>query len=78
MTVYFPLVLPGTMLIEPTETESKDSIDRFITVMKEIANEAKTLNNAEEHFHSYPHSSPRRRLDEVKAARKPQLRWKQS
>ena len=76
MTVYFPLVLPGTMLIEPTETESKDSLDRFITVMKDIAEEAKTNENAADHFHSFPHSSPRRRLDEVKAARNPQLRWK--
>ena len=42
-------------------------MDRFITVMKEIANKAASLDNAEEHFHSFPHSSPRRRLDEVKA-----------
>ena len=76
MTVYFPLVLPGTMLIEPTETESKDSIDRFITVMKDIASETSARGDAQEHFHEYPHSSPRRRLDEVKAARNPQLRWK--
>ena len=54
MTVYFPLVLPGTMLIEPTETESKGAMDRFITTMKEIAHEAATLENAEEYFHSYP------------------------
>ena len=76
MTVYFPLVLPGTMLIEPTETESKDSMDRFITVMKDIAKDAQTRSDAEEHYHSFPHSSPRRRLDEVKAARNPILRWK--
>lgn len=76
MTVYFPLVLPGTMLIEPTETESKDSMDRFITVMKDIAKDAETLGNAEEVYHSFPHSTPRRRLDEVKAARNPVLRWK--
>ncbi len=77
MTVYFPLVLPGTMLIEPTETESKDSMDRFITVMKDIASDAANMSNAEEHYHSFPHSSPRRRLDEVKAARQPVLRWKE-
>ena len=76
MTVYFPLVLPGTMLVEPTETESKDSMDRFITVMKEIAEDAATLDNAEELYHSFPHSTPRRRVDEVKAARNPVLRWK--
>lgn len=75
MTVYFPLVLPGTMLIEPTETEGKDALDRFITVMKDIAAEAKQP-DAEATFHAFPHSSPRRRLDEVKAARNPVLRWK--
>ncbi|MCB1651464.1 MAG: aminomethyl-transferring glycine dehydrogenase subunit GcvPB [Alphaproteobacteria bacterium] len=75
MTVYFPLVLAGTMLIEPTETESKDSLDRFITAMKEIAAEAREA-EAEERFHTYPQTTPRRRLDEVKAARNPVLRWK--
>ncbi len=77
MTVYFPLVRPGTMLIEPTETESKDSMDRFITVMKDIASDAANMEGAEEHYHSFPHSAPRRRLDEVQAARKPVLRWKE-
>ena len=74
MTVYFPLVLPGTMLIEPTETESKDSLDRFITVMKEIAEEI-DAGDAEDKYHAMPESTPRRRLDEVKAARNPILRW---
>jgi glycine dehydrogenase subunit 2 len=74
MTVYFPLVLPGTMLIEPTETESKESIDRFITVMKSFAADIKKGDT--EKFHDYPLSTPRRRLDEVKAARNPVLRWK--
>lgn len=73
MTVYFPLVLPGTMLIEPTETESKDAIDRFITVMKKIAEDARA--GKEEEFHNFPQSTPRKRLDEVKAARNPVLRW---
>ncbi len=73
MTVYFPLVLPGTMLIEPTETESKDAIDRFITTMKKIAEDARA-GKAEE-FHSFPQSTPRKRLDEVKAARKPVLKY---
>ena len=73
MTVYFPLVLPGTMLIEPTETEGKDAIDNFITAMKEIAADAKA--GKAEWFHSLPHSTPRKRLDEVKAARNPELRW---
>ena len=74
MTVYFPLVAPGAMLIEPTETESKESIDRFITVMKSFANDIKAGDT--EKFHDYPLSTPRRRLDEVKAAREPKLRWK--
>ena len=75
MTVYFPLVLPGTMLIEPTETESKDNIDRFIAVMKMIAADVKAGDT--DKFHQYPVSSPRRRLDEVGAARQPRLRWKE-
>ncbi len=73
MTVYFPLVLPGTMLIEPTETEDKDSIDRFIQVMKLVAEKAKAKDHS---LHENPVSSPRRRLDEVTAARQPRLRWK--
>ncbi len=73
MTVYFPLVLPGTMLIEPTETESKQAIDNFITTMKTIASDA-AAGKAEE-FHSFPQSTPRKRLDEVKAARQPVLKW---
>ncbi|MCF8496019.1 MAG: aminomethyl-transferring glycine dehydrogenase subunit GcvPB [Alphaproteobacteria bacterium] len=74
MTVYFPLVLPGTMLIEPTETESKESIDKFITVMKGFAEDVRQGDT--EKFHDYPLNTPRRRLDEVKAARSPVLRWK--
>ncbi len=74
MTVYFPLVWPGTMLIEPTETESRDGIDRFIAVMKMAASDVKAGDT--DKFHAYPLSSPRRRLDEVGAARQPRLRWK--
>jgi glycine dehydrogenase subunit 2 len=74
MTVYFPLVVPGAMLIEPTETESKDSMDRFISVMKNFANDV--AKGDTQKFHDYPLSTPRRRLDEVKAAREPKLRWK--
>lgn len=74
MTVYFPLVVQGAMLIEPTETESKDSLDRFIGVMKWIAAKSKAGRNAA--LHENPVSTPRRRLDEVKAAREPKLRWK--
>lgn len=75
MTVYFPLVVQGAMLIEPTETESKESIDRFIKVMKWIAAEGRAGRGAP--LHENPISTPRRRLDEVKAAREPKLRWKE-
>lgn len=73
MTVYFPMLIGGTMLIEPTETESKDSIDRFIAVMTKIAEDVKA--GKTDHIHANPLSTPRRRLDEVTAARKPRLRW---
>ena len=69
MTVYFPLVVQGAMLIEPTETESKQSIDRFITVMKGFAKDVQK--GETEKFHDYPLHTPRRRLHEVKAARNP-------
>lgn len=75
MTVYFPLVVQGAMLIEPTETESKDSLDRFIAVMRWIAAQAGTGNG--DALHQNPVSTPRRRLDEVRAAREPKLRWKE-
>jgi len=74
MTVYFPLVVQGAMLIEPTETESKDSLDRFIHVMKQIAQDVK--DGHADAIHNNPVSTPRRRLDEVKAAREPRLKWK--
>ena len=74
MTVYFPLVVSGAMLIEPTETESKDAIDRFITVMKKVAADVKK--GDVEKFHHFPENTPRQRLDEVTAAREPKLRWK--
>lgn len=73
MTVYFPLVVQGAMLIEPTETESKETMDRFIAVMKMIAERVKQGETMK--FHNYPESSPRRRLDEVQAARKPVLKY---
>jgi glycine dehydrogenase subunit 2 len=74
MTVYFPLVVQGAMLIEPTETETKESLDRFISIMKDIA--ADVRSGDVDKFHSYPQSAPTRRLDEVKAAREPKLRWR--
>jgi glycine dehydrogenase subunit 2 len=75
MTVYFPLVVSGALLIEPTETESKDSIDCFIRVMKDIAVDIRAGDT--EKYHDFPLNTPRRRLDEVTAARNPVLRWKE-
>ena len=73
MTVYFPLVVQGAMLIEPTETETKASLDHFISLMKMIAAEAKEGRG--EALQANPVSTPRKRLDEVKAARTPVLKW---
>ena len=73
MTMYFPLIVSGAMLIEPTETETKDTLDNFIMVMKKIA--AEVIAGKGEDFKQYPLSTPRTRLDEVKAARDPVLTW---
>jgi glycine dehydrogenase subunit 2 len=74
MTMYFPLVVHGAMLIEPTESESKESLDRFIRVLRGLATDAREGRTAR--FQGAPHFAPRRRLDETAAARKPVLRWK--
>jgi glycine dehydrogenase subunit 2 len=74
MTMYFPLVVHGAMLIEPTESESKASLDRFIHVLHTLATEARA--HKTERFAGAPHLAPRRRLDETAAARKPVLRYK--
>jgi len=74
MTMYFPLVVHGAMLIEPTESESKESLDRFIHVLRTMALEAKAGQRTR--FDGAPRLAPRRRLDETAAARKPVLRWK--
>jgi glycine dehydrogenase subunit 2 len=74
MTMYFPLVVHGAMLIEPTESESRESLDRFIHVLRELALEAKAGRTAR--FDGAPRLAPRRRLDETLAARRPVLRWK--
>jgi glycine dehydrogenase subunit 2 len=73
MTMYFPLVVHGALLIEPTETESKASLDQFITALRALAERAKFGDAA--YFHAAPRLTPRRRLDETAAARKPILRW---
>ncbi len=74
MTMYFPLVVHGALLVEPTETESKDSLDLFIAVMRGLAGRAKA--GEAQHFQDAPKLTPRRRLDETAAARSPVLRWK--
>ncbi len=73
MTMYFPLVAHGAMLIEPTETESKAELDRFVGVMRSLAQAA--LDGRAEAFKAAPIHAPLRRLDETLAARKPKLRW---
>ena len=70
-TIYFPLVVPGAIMIEPTETESKEDIDLFIDSMKAIADEARENPDL---LREAPKNSRRRRLDETAAARKPCLR----
>jgi glycine dehydrogenase subunit 2 len=74
-TMYFPLVVHGALLIEPTETESKASLDQFIAALLALAAKAKAGNAAAD-FQAAPLLAPRRRLDETRAARKPVLRWK--
>ncbi|MGB3739169.1 MAG: aminomethyl-transferring glycine dehydrogenase subunit GcvPB [Pontixanthobacter sp.] len=70
MTMYFPLVVHGAMLVEPTETESKAAIDQFITAFRSVVERAKA---GDESLKTAPHYAPRSRLDETMAARKPQL-----
>ena len=68
-TVYFPLIVPEAMMIEPTETESRETLDRFAAVFLAIADDdAETLHNA-------PLTTPICRPDEVAAARTPILKW---
>ena len=74
MTVYFPLVVHGAMLVEPTETESKAALDQFIGALRSVAERAK---GGDASLKSAPHFAPRRRLDETLAARKPVLVWKE-
>ncbi|OGN95547.1 MAG: glycine dehydrogenase (aminomethyl-transferring) [Chloroflexi bacterium RBG_13_51_36] len=71
-TVYFPLVVDEALMIEPTETESKQTLDAFVEAMKEIARD---VEENPEVLHTAPHSTPVRRLDDVRAARNPDLRW---
>jgi glycine dehydrogenase subunit 2 len=72
-TMYFPLVVKGAMLVEPTETESKQTLDAFVDAMKTISQEA---HDTPEKVKGAPHNTAWRRLDETRAARNPVLRWK--
>jgi glycine dehydrogenase subunit 2 len=72
-TTAFPLIVPGAMMIEPTESESREELDMFIDAMKSISAEAESN---PELVKTAPHSTRVGRLDEVAAARKPILRWK--
>jgi glycine dehydrogenase subunit 2 len=74
-TIYFPLVVSGALMIEPTETETLETLDDFIDAMLTIAAEAK---EDPELVKDAPYATPVRRLDEAKAARKPVLRWESS
>jgi glycine dehydrogenase subunit 2 len=71
-TIYFPLVVSGALMIEPTESETPETLDDFVAAMLAIAEEAK---ERPEIVKTAPHSTPVGRLDEARAARKPVLRW---
>jgi len=72
-TMYFPLIVKEALMVEPTEAESKETLDRFIKAMIDIDNE---INTDLEKVKNSPHTMPVKRVDEVKAARFPDLRWK--
>ena len=74
-TTYFPICVPNAIMIEPTETESKETLDQFVEAMLEIDHEAKT---APERVKTAPHLPIVGRLDETRAVRKPILRWRPS
>jgi glycine dehydrogenase subunit 2 len=71
-TVYFPLVVPGALMIEPTETETKETLDEFVGAMLAILKEAHETPNV---VKEAPHHTVVGRMDEARAARQPRLRW---
>jgi glycine dehydrogenase subunit 2 len=71
-TIYFPLVVPEALMVEPTETEPKERLDHFVEAMKRIAEEAASSPGV---LHEAPHARPVRRLDEVRAAKQPVVRY---
>ncbi|MEM9842535.1 MAG: aminomethyl-transferring glycine dehydrogenase subunit GcvPB, partial [Pseudomonadota bacterium] len=72
MTMYFPLVVHGAMLIEPTETESRQELDRFCEALLSVAKRAAA---GDPDLKQAPFMAPKKRLDETRAARKPILKW---
>ena len=72
-TVYFPLVVPEALMIEPTETESRETLDAFVEVMTRIRSE---MEEDPDKLHQAPTRTPVRRIDEVRAAKQPVLRWR--
>ncbi len=72
-TIYFPLIVAGALMIEPTETESKETLDQFITAMRAIAREAEEQPDL---VREAPHTPRVGRMDETRAARQPVLRWR--
>jgi hypothetical protein len=74
MTMYFPLVVHGAMLVEPTETESKAALDQFIMALRSVAERCRA---GDESLKTAPVHAPRRRLDETLAARKPMVAWRE-
>jgi glycine dehydrogenase subunit 2 len=72
-TIYFPMIVPEALMIEPTENESKETLDAFVETVRTIINESKSTPDL---VKTAPHTTPVRRLDEVKAARDPRLRYK--
>ena len=72
-TMYFPLIVDEALMVEPTETESKETLDRLIEVMRRIDDEIDTDPSL---LHDAPHDLPNTRLDEATAARRPYLRWR--
>src|SRR5262245_66035410 len=74
-TTYFPLIIDEAMMIEPTETESKETLDQFCDAMIRIAREAESDPHV---THDAPVTTPVRRLDQTLAARQPRLRWSPS
>jgi glycine dehydrogenase subunit 2 len=72
-TTYFPLLVPECLLIEPTETEAKEDLDRFCDAMIAIRRE---MEHEPEKLSSAPHTMPVRRLDDVRAAKQLDLAWK--